>query len=166
MITNFFSPLEFQVSVSRMPNVEFFTQRISIPSISGETAIMVTPFNPLHFTPDKLQFSPLDLQFIVDEKMENYIEMLNWIKGSTFPENYEQFKNLAQSKEGIFSDITILMANSSKNIFMKAEFKNCTPTSLSEIQLDTTIPDVVYPVCTATFAYSYFNISPYKDLLS
>lgn len=163
MITNFFTPLEFQVTVKRMPNVEFFVQRTSIPSVNGNPAIMPTPFNKLNFTPDKLEYSPLELTFIVDENMNNYIEVLNWIKGTTFPERYEQYKNLSTSKDGISSDITILVLNSHKNPSIKIDFSSCIPISLSEIVLDTTQTDVVYPEATLVLAYNYFDVSPYKD---
>lgn len=163
MITNYFSPLEFQVNVKRLPNVEFFVQRISIPSVSGNPAIMPTPFNKLNMTPDKLQYSYLDLSFIVDESMSNYIEVLNWIKGTTFPERYTQYRNLAQSEHGIESDITIVALNSHKNPSIKIKFTNCAPVSLSEVVLDTTAPDIVYPTATVVFSYDYFDVMPYTD---
>lgn len=163
MITNFFTPLEFQVSIKRMPNVEFFVQRTSIPSVSATPADMPTPFNRLTFSADKLEYSPLELTFIVDENMKNYIEVLNWIKGSTFPEQYEQYKNLSDSEYGVESDITIIALNSHKNPIIKIDFVGCTPTGLSEIVLDTTQQDIVYPEATATFSYDYFNVSPYNS---
>ena len=163
MITNFFSPLEFQVTIKRMPHVEFFVQRTAIPSISGNPAVMPTPFNKLNFTPDKLEYNPLELTFIVDENMSNYIEVLNWIKGTTFPENYKQYRDLATSKEGISSDITILALNSHKNPVIRVDFSDCIPISLSEVVLDTTQADVIYPEATVVFSYNYFDVAPYKD---
>lgn len=163
MITNYFSPLEFQVNIKRLPNVEFFVQKTAIPGVSGNPAIMPTPFNRLNFTPDKLQYSPLELSFIVDEEMKNYLEVFNWIKGTTFPERYEQYKNLAESEHGIDSDITIVALNSHKNPIIRINFTNCIPTALSPVILDTTSPDVVYPEATATFTYDYFDITPYRD---
>lgn len=163
MITNFFSPLEFQVTIKRMPNVEFFVQRTAIPGVSANSPVSPTPFNRITLTPDKLEYNPLELTFIVDENMSNYIEVLNWIKGGTFPERYEQYRNLAESKDGVSSDITILALNSHKNPVIKIDFSGCFPTSLSEIILDTTQTDVIYPEATVTFSYDYFDVSPYKD---
>jgi len=163
MITNYFSPLEFQVTIKRMPNVEFFVQRTAIPSVSGNPAEMPTPFNRLSITPDKLQYSYLDLTFIVDESLSNYMEVLKWIKGTTFPERYQQYKDLADSEHGIQSDITIIALNSHKNPVVKITFTNCAPISLSEVVLDTTQTDVVYPEATVTFSYDYFDITPYFD---
>lgn len=163
MITNYFTPLEFQVNVKRLPNVEFFVQRAIIPSVSGNPAIIPTPFNRLTFTPDKLQYAPLELTFIIDERMLNYMEVLNWIKGNTFPERYEQYKTQAQSEDGTESDITIVAMNSNKNPMIKINFTNCAPTGLSDVVLDTTASDVMYPTATVTFSYDYFNVTPYID---
>lgn len=163
MITNYFSPLEFQVNIKRLPNVEFFVQRTTIPGVSGTPAIMPTPFNKLSITPDKLQYTPLELSFILDENMANYIEILNWIKGNTFPERYTQYKELSQSSDGVESDITIIVLNSHKNPIIRINFTNCAPISLSDVLLDTTSPDISYPTATATFSYDYFDITPYID---
>ena len=163
MITNYFSPLEFQVNIKRLPNVEFFVQKTAIPGVSGNPAIMPTPFNKLNITPDKLQYDPLELTFIVDETLSNYIEILSWIKGTTFPERYSQYNNLNKSEYGIESDITIVALNSHKNPVIKATFTNCAPISLSPINLDTTQPDLVYPEATVIFSYDYFDVSPYID---
>jgi hypothetical protein len=43
----------------------------------------------------------------------NYLEIYNWIKGITFPQNFDQFKEINESKEGRFSDISVLVLNSS-----------------------------------------------------
>lgn len=163
MITNYFSPLEFQVNIKRLPNVEFFVQRTAIPSVSGNPAIMPTPFNKLNITPDKLQYGPLELTFIIDETLSNYMEIFNWIKGTTFPERYSQYRNLDKSEYGLESDITIIALNSHKNPIIKITFTNCAPVTLSEITLDTTQSDLVYPEATATFSYDYFDITPYID---
>ena len=162
MITNYLSPLEFEVTVRRLPHVEFFTQRVSVPGISATPATMPTPFNMTYFTPDKLNYDQLVLQFIVDEKMNNYMEVFNWIVATTFPQNYKQFKDIKDSKEGIFSDISIIIKSSSKNPAIEINFVNCQPIALSDVQLDTTQPDVVYPEAAVTFQYDSYSIKHYN----
>ena len=76
----------------------------------------------------------------------------------TSPKNFNQFKQLKQSKEGIISDISIIVLNSNKNSSIRINFKNCFPISLSDIDLDTTQNDVEYPKATVTFQYDYYEI--------
>lgn len=162
MITNYFSPLEFIVSVKRLPNVEFFTQRTQIPGVSASPVEKPNPFNVMFETPDKLRYDNLNFSFIIDEKMNNYLEIYNWIKGITFPQNFDQFKAINESKEGRFSDISVLVLNSSKNPSINITYKNCFPISLSEVVLDTTSPDLIYPEATVTFQYDYYEIEQIK----
>lgn len=158
MITNYLSPLEFRVAIKRLPNVEFFIQRTSIPGISADPAELPSPFNKTFQTPDKMTFNNLDLSFIIDENMGNYLEIFNWISGIASPRDFNQYKRISESDEGTISDITIQILNSHKNLNLEAKFINCFPISLSDINLDTTQSDVVYPEATATFAYDSFTI--------
>jgi len=158
IIPNFFSPLEFRISIKRLPNVEFFTQRSMIPSISTSPIQQPTRFNPVFRTPDQVSFSTLDMTFIIDEDMNNYTEIFNWMIASAFPENHDQFRKIAQSEEGLFSDISIIVMNSKKNSNIEISYTNCFPISLSDVQLDTTQSDVTYPEATATFQYDFFTI--------
>jgi hypothetical protein len=159
MITNYFSPLEFIVTVKRMPNVQFFTQRATIPSVTKRGIDRQTPFKTIYETGDQVSYSELNLTFIVDEQMNNYIEVFDWIKGLTFPENFDQFKKLSESDEGLRSDISIVVKNSSKNPSIVIDYFDCFPIALSEVLLDTTQNDVIYPEVTVTFQYNYFSIT-------
>ena len=158
IVPNFFSPLEFRVTIKRLPNVEFFTQRSMIPSISNNPIVQPTRFNPVYRTPDTVNFSNLDLTFIVDEDLNNYTEIFDWMIASAFPENHNQFKQIANSEEGLFSDISVIIMNSKKNSNIEVSYKNCFPISLSDIQLNTTDQDVTYPEVTATFQYDSYSI--------
>ena len=158
IVPNFFSPLEFRVTIKRLPNVEFFTQRSMIPSISTNPIVQPTRFNPVYRTPDTVNFSNLDLTFIVDEDLNNYTEIFDWMISSAFPENHNQFKQISDSEEGLLSDISVIIMNSKKNSNIEVSYKNCFPISLSDIQLNTTDQDVTYPEVTATFQYDTFSI--------
>jgi hypothetical protein len=158
MINNYFNPIEFQVSIKRLPNVEFFVQRTTIPSVNAQAPTTPTPFNPIHHTPDKLAYGVLEMTFIIDKKMENYIEILNWIKGNTFPERYAQFRRQMAQPEGLYSDITVTAYNSHKNPVVTFTYRNCQPVTLTEVMLDTTSPDLIHPQATVIFAYDYFDV--------
>jgi hypothetical protein len=159
MIPNYMSPLEFVVSVKRLPNVQFFTQTVNIPSLALQVIEQPNPFKPIPITGDRLTFGDLPIAFIIDESMNNYIEVFNWMKGITFPENYDQFKNLKNSEYGLLTDISIVIMNSHKNPNIEIQFQDCFPVSLSDVTLDTTQNDVVYPQATVTFAFKNFTIT-------
>lgn len=159
MIPNYMSPLEFVVSVKRLPNVQFFTQAVSIPNVSLQFTEQPNPFKPIPVPGDKLTYGDLPLTFILDESMSNYIEVFNWMKGLGFPNNYDQYKNLKDSEYGIFTDISIVVMNSHKNPNIELQFQDCFPVSLSDVTLDTTQTDIVYPQATVTFTFKSFTIT-------
>ena len=162
MITNYLSPLEFVVTVKRLPHVQFFTQKAAIPSISINPIDRPTPFKVLHETGDRLTYGELNLSFIIDEKMNNFIEVFNWMHGIAFPSSFSEYKNLNESEEGIRSDISIVIHNSNKNPHIEFHFKDCFPLSISEVMLDTTASDIQYPEANVVFAYNGYTIKQLK----
>ena len=156
---NYLSVLEFKLLIKRLPNVEFTVQRVNIPGISSQPVAYPTQLNTLYELPDKLTYSDLIVSFIIDENMNNYLEVFSWMHGITFPQSFTQYKNLKSSKEGLRSDISIILYNSSKNAQFRIDYLDCFPTSLSEISLDTTSTDVQYPEATVTFQYNSYSIN-------
>jgi hypothetical protein len=155
MIPNYLSPLEFKVTIGRLPNVEFFTQQTSIPGISSSPIMVPTRFNKSFHAGDEVEFSNLDLTFIIDEAMSNYKELFDWIMALNFPDSHQQFESLGGN---LTSDISVIVLNSKKNPNIEFQFQNCFPISLSDVSLNTTDTDVTYPQATASFQYDAFKM--------
>ena len=162
MITNYLSPVSFTVTVDRLPNVEFFTQRFTIPSVQNTPVPSPSPIHALYRAPDRLEYSELDLSFIVDEHMNNYNEILQWMEGMGSPDSTDQYRALKENKFGITSDITVIIQNSNRNPNLKFTFYDCFPTSLGAIQLDVTAQDVIYPECSVGFRYNSFKFEKFS----
>jgi hypothetical protein len=158
MITNYLSPLEFQVTVKKLPNVEFFVQKFDIPSLSMSPPEVANPFNKLYQGADKITYSEINLSFIIDEKMENYKEVMDWMISITAPQSFDQYRGPSKNKEDMFSDVSVLILNSNKNANIRFDFTNCFPISLSSVALDTTQQDIIYPEASVTFQYDYFTM--------
>lgn len=154
MITNYLSPVSFKIIIDRLPNVEFFTQRVNLPSLSMSAPQQASPLHNIYKTPDRIEYAELDLSFIVDENMENYNEILSWMEGMGTPQSSDQRLNLEKSKYGAVSDISILIENSSRNSNIKFNFTECFPIALSGIALDVTGTDVTYPEVNVTMRYT------------
>lgn len=162
MITNYLSPVSFVVSVERLPNVEFFTQKATIPGLSMTPTTQPTPLKTLYNIPDRLEYQELDLSFIIDEGMNNYNEILTWMEGLGTPDSLDQYKNLKESKHSDRSDITIIIQNSSRNPNIRFTFKECFPINLGSVNLDVTSQDVFYPECNVTFRHNGFKFEKFS----
>jgi hypothetical protein len=157
MDTNYLSTASFSISIDRLPNVEFNTQKINIPSISSGNINTGSPLGNIFNVGDRLEYDDLILSFIVNETMDNYLEITNWLIGISAPQEssqYGKFPNGLTEK----ADIIILITNSHKNPHLRITFVDCFPISLSDIQLDVTATTIEYPEATATFKYNYFKI--------
>lgn len=153
MITNYLAPTAFTVVIERLPNIEFFTQKVNIPSLATGSIGTLTPLNTVYSPKTGIQYASMDFTFIVDEYMENYREIYSWIEQNASPVN---LSNYNQSEA--VSDISIIVHNSHKNPTLKFTFIDCFPTDLGVVVLDSTIQDTYYPEVTATFTYTYFKI--------
>lgn len=138
---NLLSPLGFRLTIdaTKYANVEFFLTQVSIPDVSlGE--IQVDYRNTRgYLAGDKIDFSPLVGTFKIDEDMENYKEVFNWIKGN---------------KDGsVKNDIILHITNSNNNINNQIRFTDAFPTNLSNVQFDIQGGSVEYLNADVTFRY-------------
>lgn len=159
---NFLSPLGFKFTLSRAPNLNFFVTDVNIPSLTLGFIETPTPFKILEFPGDRLDYGDLSVTFRVDEDFQNYFEIHNWIRALGFPENYGEYKKLADApvgkKDTIYSDATLTIMNSSMIPNIEVSFQDIFPISIGDINFTTTDSDVNYVTNTATFKYKLFNI--------
>ena len=150
--------VSFDVSFSRQPTVQYFCQRISLPSVTlGETN-EPSPFMNLPLEGDTLTYESLTISFIVDEDLKNYIEVYNWLTALGFPRDYEQFATLKEPEDASrllskYSDLTIILHTNKSNPNYRIRFTDCFPTSLSSIGFDATPTGMDPIVVDATFNF-------------
>lgn len=164
MINNYLSTGGFNISIKRMPNVSFFTQKATIPGLSASGITAPSPLNKYFEPGDELGYEDLTLEFMIDEKMFNYIEVQKWLVGLTSPQSTNQYKELKSSEFGLKSDITLIILNSHKNPVVKVTYYDCFPISLDSVQMDTNNSDVAYAVANASFKYNYYLIESVVDI--
>jgi hypothetical protein len=159
---NFLSPLNFQFQIKRAPHVNFFIQRITLPSINMPTIDVPTVFNYIPEPGNKLNYGDLDITFKVDEDFTNYLEIHNWIRALSLPNSFEERFNITHTPEytgnGIHSDISLIVLNSEKNPNFEVIFRNAFPISLDGISFDSTMDDVNYLTTSASFKYMLYDI--------
>jgi hypothetical protein len=82
---NFLSPTGFKFSLKRAPKVSFFCNSANIPDLNLGIAIQPTYLKDIDTPGDKIVFGDFSLRFLVDEDLENYMEVQNWIRGLGYP---------------------------------------------------------------------------------
>ena len=159
------SPNGFQFSIQKLPDLTYFSQQVSIPGISLPNTTFNTPFSQVKIAGDLLAYDSLNVEFLVDEKMTNYLALYDWIIAMGFPENYDQYVSwqgkfqtpfLSEIAKN-FSDATLTILGSNNMPIQNITFVDIIPTSLGAINFTTTSTDVQYITCNATFEYSYYK---------
>lgn len=169
---NFLSPLGFTFTIKKTPGVNYFVQSAQLPGLTLGQIDIRTPFVKLPLPGDHIDFNPLSITFRVDEDMNNYKELFDWIIALGFPENFGQYNAMAPNRgkfggavtnpvsgTGTYSDASLMILNSVKAPIVEFTFKNLYPISLSDIQFDTRDTDINYVDVTATFAYEQFKLN-------
>ena len=151
---NFLSPLGFRFMLNRAPNIEYFCQAATLPSISLAEVIQSNPMANIYRPGDRLTYEPLSLRFRVDEDMKNYLEVHNWMLGLGHPNTLQQYKSLSEK----VSDGSIMILTSNSNPSIRIAFEDMFPTSLSPLTFDVTQGDIEYLEAEVTFRYRQFTI--------
>ena len=176
------SPIQFRFKMTKLPLVEFTVQTANIPGISLGSTDMPTPLKEISIPGDKITYQSLDINFLVDENLNNYKEIHDWITGLGFPQDHTQFKNLQGtasdrfpgttsstaatgtsisqplSEGGIYSDATLTVLNSKNVAKTEIRFQNVYPTSIGSLSYDVKASDVDYLQVNASFNYMYYDI--------
>ena len=150
--------VSFATNFLRMPGVNYFCQRVNIPGISLANTIQSTPFANIPIEGDVLEFEDLSLAFVVDEDMQNYLELYNWLHALGFPERYAQYDN--QAGKDIKSDVNIIIHTNKSNPNYSIVFKDVFPVSLGVLNFDTNNTDLEPIIVDANFKYTgTFDVS-------
>ena len=176
------SPIQFRFKMTKLPNVEFFVQTANIPGITLGSTSFETPLKDIAGVGDKVTYQSLDVSFLVDENLNNYKEIHDWITGLGFPQDHKQFNTLLAtgsdrfsgstastaatgtstpqplSEGGIYSDATLTVLNSKNIAKTEIRFQNVFPVSLGSLSYDIKASDVDYLQVSASFNYMYYDI--------
>ena len=162
---NFLSGVGFKFSLSKFPKVDFFSNSARIPELNLELTNQSSYLKNIDIPGERLTYGDLTLRFLVDENMENYISVYNWLTGLGFPETTKEFADLIKDKDGqrdpkeAFCDGTLRILNSNYREVAKVKFNDLFPTSLTSLDFDATNTDVQYFTAEATFKYTLYKIS-------
>jgi hypothetical protein len=164
---NYLSPLGFKFILAKYPKIDFFSNLAEIPGINLGVAIQPTYLKDIPIPGDKITYDDFSLRFLVDENLENYLEVHNWIRGLGYPENVAEYKKFinndpfnpgVQDASAGQSDGSLIIYNSNYNPVVTVDFKGLFPTSLSTINFDATNNDIQYVTAEVNFKYTLYNI--------
>jgi len=167
---NFLSPTGFRFILSRSPKVAFFCNQANIPDINLAIANFPTRLGRKVPEPgDELDFGDLNLRFLIDENLENYMEIQNWMRGLGYPNAAKESSDLQKEyypelskdskKMNVYSDGTLIILNNSQISSYQIRFKDLFPYSLSTLSYDATQTDIEYFTADVSFKYTIYTVT-------
>ena len=164
-------PSKFKFTITKLPKVEFFTTNVLLPGVNLGDVIIPTPFKELPVQGTNLTFENLEISFIVDEKLENYIELHQWLVGIGFPKSRDQFSSFRKDQAsvfptdgndknmaGLYGDATLTITSSKNNPTVEVRFSNIYPVALSSLEFNQQATDVDYLTASCTFSYTLYEL--------
>jgi len=175
------SPTQFKFNINQLPKVEFFTTAANIPGITLGQSLFPTPYKDIPIMGDKLTYDNLTISFLVDEYLENYISLHEWMTAIGFPKSREQFANFrsttsntpvetrgsstdigdvgaSTTSRSLFGDATLTILTNKNNPIIDVRFQDLYPVSLGALQYDQSPSDVTYLTVDVEFDYKIYEI--------
>jgi len=184
---DYLSPTQFRFGIHQLPKVQFFTTAANIPGINMGEAIFPTPFKDIPIMGDKITYENLEISFIVDEFLENYQSLHEWLTAIGFPSNRKQFSNFRSNKSNtpgnavnpsadrvgtpsaanaLFSDAYLMVLSNKNNPILQIDFRDLYPVALSAISFTNDATDVDNIIATATFTYQIYEFTTISSTAS
>ena len=180
-VTDYSSPTQFRFMINQLPKVEFFTTSANLPGISLGELVIPTPYTDIPIVGDKITYENLSISFIVDEFLENYISIHNWLIGIGFPSDRQQFTTFRSTTSNtsiaggggntdigkvgkttadrpLYSDATLTILSNKNNPIVEVRYSDMFPVSLSGLDYNSQEADVDYLTATIDFRYKLYEI--------
>ena len=162
---NFLSPIGFKFVLAKYPKVAYFAQTANIPSMNLGIQNQPTPFRSLPLE-GFMEYDPLTLSFLVDEDLENYLILHNWIRALGTPDDTMERRNykLKMSQEfgkdnnDLYADGTLMVLNSNFNHNFDIVFEDLIPIGLNALEFNATVDGTEYATASVSFRYLAYQI--------
>ena len=157
---NLLQPSGFKVQINRkkFPNVEFFATGVIHPAMSASPVeVAFRRIQSVPIAADKLTFSEVVIETLLDENLTAYKEIFNWMQ---YIVNTNDIDPIAatDTRPSTYADIKVFVLNSHNNTTNTITYYDAIPVSLGDVPLLSTTGDVQYINCPISFRFSQFDI--------
>jgi hypothetical protein len=160
---NYLQPTSFKLVIDRRnyPNLEFFCQTITHPGmILNPVELAIPRLSGIPMPGESLTFNELSTNVILDENLEGYSEMYNWILRlvNTNIGNGGRGSISTDTNTPTYADITLSILSSHNNQTKQIRYLDCVPTSLGDIVFESTADGQTFITFAASFRFNYFKL--------
>lgn len=148
MSRNYLTQNRATLLIDSIPDVNFSITSFNLPDINVGTIEVPTRFNVGKEGDDRLQFSDLVIEFIIDEDLKNWKQIYDWMNGIGIPISHRQYRGYSNRN----LDGTMIIHSSHNNPITTIKFQELFPNSLSGPQFTEEEGDAVVRKSTVVFS--------------
>ena len=147
--TNPLTSAQYKFEIHKLPHVTYGANSIILPSMQVDAPLMNSPRRDIPLTGTKLNFDPFNITFLVDDKLNNFSELYNWM-----------IQNVTQKfdRNTHMSDCTLHILNGDLTPNQKIVFHDAFPTLVAELPFESNAGDSEVIECSAIFQYAYYTL--------
>jgi hypothetical protein len=151
LATNF-----FKLEIDKFPTVTYFCQSVNLPSLTASVVeVPVAGFGlPIKSPVGRYSYENMSVSFLVDENMENWLEVHDWMTEMRAFDTDCAEKQYRQ----LFSDATLHIMDGSYTPIKTVTLEGIFPVGISGIQFSSVVVDTEPVIATATFAFTKYTI--------
>ena len=176
---------QFKVYIPIFPLTEWFVVSCNVPRVTMGQGVVPTPLVDYPIVGEKLTYDQFSMTFLVDEKLENYMEIHNWLINMAPPQDQNQFMATtseyviptgqntsfypvgnanSQTSTGstsdrqLYCDITLFILSSKNNAVATVVMRDAFPVSISSLDYSQQDSDTNYVQCNVSFAYPFYTL--------
>lgn len=145
-------PNNFLLVFDRVPAVNYFCRRVTIPGIELPPAMQTTSAIDIPQPGEKAEFGDFIIEFALDINWDGYLEISKWMRGLARIgcNSYGDMKDL-----GVTSMASVILTSNHKNPKRIMRIHDCWPSSLGAVTMDTEIQDSTDMKVIAAFKCTY-----------
>ena len=171
---DFARPTQFRFDLLKIPNTQYHITEVNLPGIAfGGDAVLNSRYTSMPFMGDTLDFTPLEMTFLVQENLQNWREIYDWMTGIGFPRTPTEFSQAIKTAESektilkrgktvnpnvLTSDATLTILTNKNNPSIQVNFRNMYPTSLGGLSFTTQDESATPLTATVTMNYDLYEI--------
>lgn len=134
-----------------LSDFNFNITKFSLPNISSNTAKQPTPFLGRQVPGEHMVFGNLDIEFLVQEDLSNWLSIFNWMIDIYNPNGFPKHKN-------VYSDVNLILYTSKNNPYIKIKFLEAFPIQLGQIDFSSQSNEDKEIAATASFSFHMYEI--------
>ena len=163
----------YRFAIERLPDLTFFVQSVSSPTVSGSAQTQEPPFAFAHHPTSRLNYGDISVTYLVDASFKTYFSLYYWMRGYGFPHDFDEVKRFRAKQlsnnrvnprarpvelEKTTASISILTPDTA-SIVAEINIDEVFPTELTSLDFTSTNTDAPVLTTTATFSCSTFDVT-------